>query len=51
MPLQVLPDGSYVMSAGFMVGSPVKLAIESDGVPHVEIVGVETTVRRTARLG
>ena len=41
-----MPDGSYVMSSGFMVGGPVKLATESDGVPHVEIVGVET-VRRT----
>ena len=41
-----MPDGGYVMSSGFMVGGPVKLATESDGVPHVEIVGVET-VRRT----
>ncbi len=46
MPLEVMPDGSYVMSGGFMVGVPVNLAIESDGVPHVEIVGLET-VRRT----
>ena len=46
LPLQVMPDGSYVMSGGFMLGVPVNLAVESDGVPHVEIVGVET-VRRT----
>ena len=48
MPLQVMPDGSYVMSGGFMLGVGVNLALESDGVPHVEIVDVET-VRRTAR--
>jgi len=46
MPLEVMPDGRYVMSGGLMVGVPVKLAIESDGVPHVEIVGLET-IRRT----
>ena len=46
MPLQVMPDGSYVMSGGFMLGVGVNLALESDGVPHVEIVDVET-VRRT----
>ncbi len=46
MPLEVMADGSYVMSGGFMLGVPVNLAIESDGVPHVEIVGAET-VRRT----
>ena len=48
IPLQVRPDGSYVMSAGFMVGVPVKLARESDGTPHLEIVGFET-VRQTMR--
>ena len=46
-PLQVTPDGSYVMSAGFMVGVGVKLALERDGTPHVEIVGVETVRRNT----
>ena len=46
MPLEVMPDGTYVMSGGFMVGTSVKLAIESDGVPHVEIVGIDK-VRRT----
>ena len=45
-PLEVMPDGTYVMSGGFMVGSEVRLARERDGTPHVEIVGAET-VRRT----
>ncbi len=45
-PLEVMPDGSYVMSGGFMVGSEVRLARERDGTPHAEIVGAET-VRRT----
>ena len=48
--LTVLPDGSYVMSEGFMVGAAVKLARETDGTPHIEIVGIET-VRRTTGLG
>jgi hypothetical protein len=46
IPLQVRPDGSYVMSAGFMVGVPVNLARDSDGTPHIEIIGIET-VRQT----
>ena len=46
MPLEVMPDGTYVMSGGFMVGTSVNLAMESDGVPHVEIVGIDK-VRRT----
>ena len=46
-PLKVTPDGAYVMSAGFMVGVGVKLALERDGTPHVEIVGVETVRRNT----
>ena len=45
-PLEVMPDGTYVMSGGFMVGSEVRLARERDGTPHVEIVGAEI-VRRT----
>jgi hypothetical protein len=45
-PLQVMPDGSYVMAGGLLVGFPVKLALDSDGGPHIEIIGVET-VRRT----
>ena len=50
VPLQVMPEGSYVMSEGFMVGAAVKLARETDGTPHIEIVGIET-VRRTTGLG
>jgi hypothetical protein len=42
-----MPDGSYVMSAGFMVGVGVTLARETDGTPHVEIDGVETVRRNT----
>jgi CubicO group peptidase (beta-lactamase class C family) len=45
-PLEVMPDGSYVMSGGFMVGAEVRLARERDGTPRVEIVGAEI-VRRT----
>jgi beta-lactamase class C len=46
-PLEVMPDGSYVMSAGFMVGVGVTLARETDGTPHVQIAGVETLRRNT----
>jgi CubicO group peptidase (beta-lactamase class C family) len=48
-PLQVLPDGSYVVSGGSGTTIPVKLAIEADGTPHIEIPSVET-VRRTTGL-
>jgi len=41
-PLLLLADGSYVATQGIHV----TLARESDGTPHLEIVGVET-VRRT----
>ncbi len=47
LPLEVMPDGSYVMSGGLLVGAPVKLAVESDGVPHIELVGLETVRRST----
>jgi len=46
-PLQVMPDGSYVMSEGFMLGTTVHLACESDGTPHLEIDGIETVRRVT----
>lgn len=48
-PLQAMPDGSYVAAGGLLVGTPVRLASEADGTPHVEIVGLET-VRRTTGL-
>ncbi len=46
-PLEVMPDGSYVIAGGLLVGAPVKLAIDNDGVPHIEIVGLETARRTT----
>jgi hypothetical protein len=46
IPLQVMPDGSYVMTGGPNVGARIRLAREADGTPHVELPGVET-VRRT----
>lgn len=50
MPLMAMPDGSYIMSGGLLVGNPVELAVEADGVPHLELVDLET-VRRTVGLG
>ncbi|MEP6631317.1 MAG: serine hydrolase domain-containing protein [Lapillicoccus sp.] len=47
--LQVMPDGSYVVSSGSGTTIPLKLAMEADGTPHIEIPGVET-VRRTTGL-
>ncbi len=49
IPLQVRPDGSYVMAGGTLVGETVRLTTEADGTPHLELVGVET-VRRTTGL-
>jgi CubicO group peptidase (beta-lactamase class C family) len=45
-PLAPMPDGSYVIAHGPSVTTPVKLALEADGTPHIELVGLET-VRRT----
>jgi hypothetical protein len=49
IPLQVMPDGSYVMAGGTLVGGTVRLANEADGTPHLELTGIET-VRRTTGL-
>jgi CubicO group peptidase (beta-lactamase class C family) len=49
IPLEVLPDGSYVMAGGTLVGDTVRLAKEPDGTPHIELTGIET-VRRTTGL-
>ena len=50
MPLMAMPDAGYVMSGGLLVGNPVELALEADGVPHSELVDLET-VRRMVGLG
>ncbi len=49
LPLEVMPDGSYVMAGGTVVGGTVRLAKEADGTPYLEITGMET-VRRTTGL-
>ena len=49
IPLQVMPDGSYVMAGGTLVGETARLANEADGTPHLELTGIET-VRRTTGL-
>jgi hypothetical protein len=48
-PLLALPNGSYIASGGLLVGTTVKLSRALDGVPQIEIVGIET-VRRTVGL-
>lgn len=48
-PLLALPNGNYIASGGLLVGTTVKLSRAVDGVPQIEIVGVET-VRRTVGL-
>lgn len=49
LPLRTSPDGHYVISAGLLPGNPVKLDRDTDGVPRIELEGVET-VRRTVGL-
>ncbi len=49
IPLQVMPDGSYVMAGGTLVGETARLGTEADGTPHLELTGIET-VRRTTGL-
>jgi hypothetical protein len=45
-PLLANPDRSYVVSEGPFLTTTVKLGREADGMPRIEIVGLET-VRRT----
>jgi hypothetical protein len=49
IPLLAMPDGSYVMAGGTLVGGTVRLVKEADGTPHLELTGIET-VRRTTGL-
>jgi hypothetical protein len=49
VPLQVMPDGSYVISAGAWVGAGVRLDRDAGGTPRLEIVDFET-VRRTTGI-
>jgi hypothetical protein len=49
IPLQVMPDGSYIMASGTLVGGTVRLDKETDGTPNLELTGIET-VRRTTGL-
>lgn len=46
LPLNVMPDGSYVVAAGAWVTMSVRLDREADGTPNLELVGYEK-VRRT----
>ena len=48
MPLRAMPDGTYLIASGLILGTRVKLALEADGTPHIEIVGVQTVRRSTA---
>jgi hypothetical protein len=45
----VQPDKSYIIAGGLLVGTAVKLARDTDGIAHIELVGYET-VRRTVGL-
>ena len=47
--LVAMPDETYLVAAGLILGTTVKLATEADGTPHLEIVGIQT-VRRTTGL-
>lgn len=49
LPLRATADGGYVVARGVIVGNPVKLDRDSDGVPRIELLGLET-VRRTVGL-
>jgi hypothetical protein len=46
MPLRAMARGGYVISDGPLADLPVKLQRDRDGVPRIELVGLET-VRRT----
>ncbi len=46
-PLEPKPDGNYVIGHSRSITTPVKLALETDGLPHIELVGLETAWRTT----
>jgi CubicO group peptidase (beta-lactamase class C family) len=50
MPLRKRIGGGYIMSGGLLVENDVKLDRDQDGVPRMEIVGMEA-VRRTVGSG
>jgi CubicO group peptidase (beta-lactamase class C family) len=50
MPLVAMPDGSYLFAGGIFVGTPLKLGHDRDGTPHIELVALAQTVRRTVGL-
>lgn len=47
MPLVAMPNGSYLFAGGILLGTPLKLGHDRDGTPHMELVGLGQTVRRT----
>jgi CubicO group peptidase (beta-lactamase class C family) len=48
-PLLAMPHGDYIAAGGLLVEGRVKLDRDTDGVPRMELVGLET-VRRTVGL-
>lgn len=49
LPLRATADGGYIVSRGLIVGNPVKLDHDGDGIARIELTGLET-VRRTVGL-
>ena len=47
LPLASMPDGSYIMTGGLLVGSSVKLYRGPDGTPQMDLVDLDQTVQRT----
>jgi CubicO group peptidase (beta-lactamase class C family) len=49
MPVRAMPDGSYVMSGGLLLGAQVQLTRGPDGSARMDLVGIER-VQRTVGL-
>jgi CubicO group peptidase (beta-lactamase class C family) len=47
LPLASMPDGSYIMTGGLLVGSSVRLYRGPDGTPQMDLVDLDQTVQRT----
>ena len=50
MSVRAMPDGTYVLSGGLLLGTPLQLTRGPDGSSRMELVGVER-VQRTVGLG
>jgi CubicO group peptidase (beta-lactamase class C family) len=50
LPLRATPGGGYIVSDGLIVGTPVALDHDADGIPRMRLEALNETVRRTVGI-